>query len=68
MRQFVLALAILGSLTMSLRAEEKPLTRAEQVHGDKADVEDAGLWIYNDMEKGIAEAKSGGMPILVVFR
>ena len=32
------------------------------------DVEDAGLWIYNDLDKGIAEAKSNGMPILVVFR
>ena len=68
MRQFVLALAILGSLTLSLRAEEKPLTRAQQVRGDKAAVEDTGLWIYNDMEKGIAEAKTSGMPILVVFR
>ncbi len=68
MRQFVLALAILGSLTLSLRAEEPTMTRAEQVLGDKADVEDAGLWIYNDLDKGIAEAKSNGMPILVVFR
>ena len=67
MRQFVLALAILGSLTLSLRAEE-PITRGDQVRGDKADVEDAGLWIYNDMGKGIAEAESSGMPILVVFR
>ncbi|MBT3268495.1 hypothetical protein HN371_15165 [Candidatus Poribacteria bacterium] len=67
MRQFVLALAILCSLTLSLRAAE-PMTRADQVRGDKTDVEDAGLWIYNDLEKGIAEAKSNGMPMLVVFR
>ena len=67
MRRFVLTLAILGSLTFSLRAAE-PVTRADQVRGDKTDVEDTGLWIYNDLERGIAEAKSTRMPMLVVFR
>mgnify|MGYP001173611166 CR=1 FL=1 len=67
MRRFVLTLAILGSLTFSLRAAE-PVTRADQVRGDKTDVEDTGLWIYNDLEKGIAEAKSTNTHMIVPMR
>ena len=67
MRRLLFTLAILCLLTLSLRAEEQ-ISRGDQVRGDKANVEDAGLWIYNDLEKGIVEAKSTGMPMLVVFR
>jgi hypothetical protein len=67
MRRLLLALAILCSLTLSLRAAEHP-TRGEQVRGDKAEIENDGLWIYNDIDKGVAEAKSSGKPMLVVFR
>ena len=42
--------------------------RDVQVQDDrKAFAEDAN-WVYNDLAKGFAEAKSSGKPMLVVFR
>ena len=43
-------------------------TREQKVRGDKAKVEAAGFWIYNDLPKAVAEAKSSGKPIVVVLR
>ena len=43
-------------------------------HGDREVAEDqemvksTGLWIYNDLEKGIKQAEETGQPMLVVFR
>ena len=42
--------------------------RRTQVLDDRKDVEAAGDWIYNDFEKGRAEARKTGQPMLVVFR
>jgi serine protease Do len=43
-------------------------TREEKVRNDRKKVEAIGLWIYNDLAKGFAEAKKNGKPMLVVFR
>jgi hypothetical protein len=43
-------------------------TREEKVRNDKAKVEAAGFWIYNDLAKGIAEAKQSDRPLVVVLR
>jgi hypothetical protein len=43
-------------------------TRDQKVRGDKAKVEAAGFWIYNDLPKAVAEAKQSGKPIVVVLR
>lgn len=43
-------------------------TREEKVRNDKRTVEAGGFWIYNDLAKGIAEAKVSGKPIVVVLR
>lgn len=43
-------------------------TREEKVRGDKAKVEAAGFWIYNDLPKAFAEAKQTGKPLVVVLR
>ena len=43
-------------------------TREQKVRGDKAKVEAAGFWIYNDLAQGFAEAKKSGKPLLVVMR
>ncbi len=40
----------------------------EEVAEDQERVKATGLWIYNDLEKGIAQAEETGKPILVVFR
>ncbi|MFN0019280.1 MAG: Trx7/PDZ domain-containing (seleno)protein [Pirellulaceae bacterium] len=42
--------------------------RETKVRNDRKNVEDAGRWIYNDLPKGIAEAKQTGKPLLVIFR
>lgn len=43
-------------------------TRDQKVRGDKVKYEAGGFWIYNDLAKGFAEAKSSGKPLLVVLR
>jgi hypothetical protein len=42
--------------------------RDTKVHNDRKEVQATGLWIYNDLPKGIAEAKETGRPLLIVFR
>lgn len=51
-------------LAASLAAQD----RETKVRNDRKNVEDAGRWIYNDLPKGIAEAKNTGKPLLVIFR
>ena len=43
-------------------------TREQKVRGDKAKVEAAGFWIYNDLPRAFAEAKQSNKPLLVVMR
>lgn len=43
-------------------------TREQKVRGDKAKVEAAGFWIYNDLARGLAEGKASGKPLIVVLR
>jgi len=42
--------------------------RDDAVRKDRETVEPAGKWIYNDLPRGLAEAKRSGRPVLVVFR
>jgi hypothetical protein len=42
--------------------------REGAVRGDKAAMENDARWIYNDVERGFAEAKKTGKPLLVVLR
>ena len=42
--------------------------REKKVRGDKQSVEEAGFWVYNDLPRGIAEAKKSGKPLLVIIR
>lgn len=39
-----------------------------EVAQDQEMVKAIGYWIYNDLEKGIAQAEKTGQPMLVVFR
>ena len=52
------------ALSASLPAQD----RETKVRNDRKNVEEAGRWIYNDLPKGIAEAKKTGKPLLVIFR
>ena len=40
----------------------------EEVAEDQVMVKSTGYWIYNDLNKGIAEAEKTGQPLLIVFR
>jgi len=42
--------------------------RDKKVRDDKAKVEAAGYWIYNDLPKALAEAKATGKPVVAVLR
>ena len=42
--------------------------REIKVRGDKSRIEGAGFWIYNDLPRGIDEAKKAKKPLLIVFR
>ena len=42
--------------------------RKSMVLNDKKHVEADPLWVYNDLEKGIAQAKESGKQLLIVFR
>ena len=48
-------------------AQEKN-DREKKVRGDKEHVAAIDSWIYDDLPRGIAEAKKTGKPLLVVFR
>ncbi len=65
-----LCLAIFCSLllTLSVSAEEPKQTREQKVREDREKVEKIGYWIYNDLDKGFAEAKQTGKPLLVILR
>ena len=52
-------------LTAALNAAED---RKAKVLHDRAEVQAAGNWIYNDLTQGCAEASRTGKPLLVVFR
>lgn len=45
-----------------------PEDRESKVRHDKKNVEADEAWVYNDLPRGIAEAKTSGKPLLVVFR
>ena len=40
----------------------------EEVSEDQVAVKSTGYWIYNDIDKGYAEAEKTGQPLLIVFR
>ena len=42
--------------------------RDAKVRNDRKQFEEDASWIYNDLAKGVAEAKQSGRPMLVVFR
>ena len=43
-------------------------SRDEKVRSDKSNVESSGLWIYNNLDHAILEAKRTNKPLLVTFR
>src|SRR5262245_1410600 len=52
----------------ALAAPAAAQTREQKVQADRQKVEADGFWIYNDLPKGIAEAKQSGKPLIVILR
>lgn len=63
-----LAALIAFSLGSSLGHAAAVKDREGAVRGDKAAMENDARWIYNDVDRGFAEAKRTGKPLLVVLR
>lgn len=61
-----LNLIVLSLCFSSLAAEAQ--TREEKVRDDRERVVSTGFWIYNDLPKAFAKAKSTGKPIVVALR
>jgi hypothetical protein len=65
MNTFFLWLVVLTCASFSYGAEVK--TRDAAVRDDRAAVGSGWRWIYNDYQRGVAEAKRTGKPLLVVL-
>ena len=70
MKTFLLPclLALCASVPAIAADPPKPKDRNAQVLDDKPTVTKDERWVYNDLEKGKAEAAKTGKPLLVVFR
>jgi len=62
------ALVVALVAVAALAQDKKPPDRETKVRADRETVEAAGKWIYDDLPRGIDEAKKSGKPLLVVFR
>src|SRR5947209_3811204 len=65
MRLLTLSVTLTAVLA-SAAAAQNP--REQKVRADRQKVEADGFWIYNDLPRGLAEAKQSGKPLLVVLR
>jgi hypothetical protein len=63
----LLSLAFILSAA-STQAVDKKITRDQMVCKDIADVGKIEEWIYNDLDKAIAEARRTKKPLMIVFR
>jgi hypothetical protein len=68
MRRAVLAAAVVGAGAAAWGLAWAGESREEKVRKDRARVEAAGYWIYNDLAKGFAEATESGKPLVVALR
>ncbi len=64
--RFWIAVSVAASV-LSMRAATVK-DREGAVRGDRAMMENDARWIYNDIDRGFAEAKKSGKPVLVVLR
>src|SRR5438105_2561035 len=68
MKTRLLCLPVAFSLVLFSSFAETVKDREGAVRGDRAAMEKDTRWIYNDFQKGFAEAKRTGKPLLVVLR
>lgn len=63
LRLFCLLIVLTPSLSLA-----QGQTREQKVRSDRDRVTAEGFWIYNDLERGFAQARLTGRPLLVVLR
>jgi serine protease Do len=67
----IMRLALIATLVGAAHLAGQPAgaqEREKKVRGDRQVIEEAGYWVYNDLPRGIAEAKKSGKPLLVAIR
>lgn len=64
LRAIVLCLAVGLQSFASAAAQD----RETKVRDDRDRLNDSDVWVYNDFDRGVAEAKRTGKPLFVVFR
>jgi hypothetical protein len=65
MYRTILLSLILAATVAGLAAAQ---SREDKVRTDRKKVEADGFWIYNDLARGFAEARTTGKPMLVILR
>ena len=60
--------AILAGVVLFATGPAPGEDRDAKVREDRKEIGATGLWIYNDLDKGIGVARGVGKPLLVVFR
>ena len=68
MPRFLRLFALLALASTSLAHAATVKDREGAVRSDRATMENDARWIYNDVDRGFAEAKKAGKPLLVVLR
>ena len=68
MKPLARLLVTTGMLAASFAFADTVKDREGAVRKDKAAMENDARWAYNDVERGFAEAKRTGKPLLVVLR
>lgn len=63
-----IACVVVALAAGAVLAQEKKKDRETKVRDDKERVAAMDSWIYDDLPRGIEEAKKSGKPLLVVFR
>lgn len=58
----------LGVALVSTLQAQRHAREGEQVLQDREVMLESQLWIYNDVNRGVAESRRTGRPILLVFR
>ncbi len=61
-------LILLPVLALSISGQAASENREQRVRSDKPFVQQAGGWIYNDLNQGFTEARLTGKPLMVVLR
>jgi hypothetical protein len=68
-RTLAFALTLAAPIALPFTAKSEAVKDREgAVRGDRAKMENDARWIYNDVERGFAEAAKSGKPLLVVLR